>query len=102
MDRRKALKNVAFYSELPSSTIEFYLKVLHFPRMKKSSVFSGTDEEILMNLLILLFQLQNSPGAKAGVASFISIMIRIVIRCYAACIRCRLKRNRVKSNTRLQ
>jgi hypothetical protein len=48
--------------------------------MKKSSVFSGTDEEILADLLILLFQLQNSPGAKAaGVASFISIMIRIVI-----------------------
>jgi DNA-directed RNA polymerase subunit F len=33
-------------------------------------------------LLILLFQLQNSPGAKAaGVASFISIMIK---DCYPA------------------
>jgi hypothetical protein len=37
--------------------------------MKKSSVFSGTDEEIL-NLLILLFQLQNSPGAKAAGVEF--------------------------------
>jgi hypothetical protein len=35
-----------------------------------------------LNLLILLFQLQNSPGAKAaGVASFISIMIK---DCYPA------------------
>jgi hypothetical protein len=49
--------------------------------MKKSSVFSGTDEEILANLLILLFQLQNSPGAKAAGLSFISIMIK---DCYPA------------------
>jgi hypothetical protein len=39
--------------------------------MKKNQVFfSGTDEDF--NLLIL-FQLQNSPGAKAGVCKFISI-----------------------------
>jgi hypothetical protein len=38
--------------------------------MKKIKCFSGTDEEILMNLLILLFQLQNSPGAKAAGGKF--------------------------------
>jgi hypothetical protein len=44
-----------------------------------------------MNLLILLFQLQNSPGAKAaGVASFISIKI-IIQLLYAACIHLSLK-----------
>jgi hypothetical protein len=38
---RKHLKNVAFYSELPSPPLqlEFYLKVLHFREWKKSSVF---------------------------------------------------------------
>jgi hypothetical protein len=45
--------------------------------MKKNQVFfSGTDEDF--NLLIL-FQLQNSPGAKTGVCKFISIMIKVVI-----------------------
>jgi hypothetical protein len=40
MDRRKALKNVAFYSApSPPLQLEFYLKVLHFPRMKKIKCF---------------------------------------------------------------
>jgi hypothetical protein len=73
---------VAFYSELPSPpTIGFYLK-FYTSENEKIKCFSGTDEEILADLLILLFQLQNSPGAKAaGVASFISIMIK---DCYPA------------------
>jgi hypothetical protein len=53
-------------------------------------------------LLILLFQLQNSPGAKAaGVASFISIMIK---DCYPAAMQHAFASGlkEMESNTRLQ
>jgi hypothetical protein len=65
MDRRKALKTWHFTRNCPlSSTIGVLFESFTLPRMKKIKCFFR-DEEIL-NLLILLFQLQNSPGAKAA------------------------------------
>jgi hypothetical protein len=54
MDRRKALKH--FTRNCPLLLYNWVLfESFTLPRMKKSSVFSGTDEEILADLLILLF-----------------------------------------------
>jgi hypothetical protein len=66
MDRRKALKKcgILLGTALSSSTIGVLFESFTLPRMKKIKCFFR-DEEIL-NLLILLFQLQNSPGAKAA------------------------------------
>jgi hypothetical protein len=58
MDRRKALKTWHFTgTALSSSTIGFYLKV-YTSENEKIKCFRNRDEEILAELLILLFQLQ--------------------------------------------
>jgi hypothetical protein len=86
MDRRKALKNVAFLlgTALSSSTIGVLFESFTLPENEKNQVFfSGTDEEILAEFAdIIIPTTKLSPGAKAaGVASFISIMIK---DCYPA------------------
>jgi hypothetical protein len=69
MDRRKALKNVAFYWTASLLYNWSFIWKFTLRENEKIKCFSGTDEEIL-NLLILLFQLQNSPGAKAAGVEF--------------------------------
>jgi hypothetical protein len=61
MDRRKALKKcgILLGTALSSSTIGVLFESFTSEN-EKNQVFFRTDEEILMNLLILLFQLQNS------------------------------------------
>ncbi|EIA07615.1 gluconate 2-dehydrogenase subunit 3 family protein [Flavobacterium frigoris] len=84
MDRRKALKNVAFLlgTALSSSTIGVLFESFTLPEDEKNQVFfSGTDEEILAEFAdIIIPTTKLSPGAKAaGVGTFIPMMIR---ECY--------------------
>jgi hypothetical protein len=82
IEEKHLKRGILLGTALSSSTIGVLFESFTLPRMKKSSVFSGTDEEILAEFADIIIQLQNSPGAKAaGVASFISIMIK---DCYPA------------------
>ncbi|MFQ3173094.1 MAG: hypothetical protein ACI8W0_000179 [Flavobacterium sp.] len=86
MDRRKALKNVAFLlgTALSSSTIGVLFESFTLPEDEKNQVFfSGTDEEILAEFAdIIIPTTKLSPGAKAaGVGAFIPMMIK---DCYPA------------------
>lgn len=86
MDRRKALKNVAFLlgTALSSSTIGVLFESFTLPENEKNQVFfSGTDEEILAEFAnIIIPTTKLSPGAKAaGLGTFIPMMIR---DCYPA------------------
>jgi hypothetical protein len=88
MDRRKALKNVAFLlgTALSSSTIGVLFESFTLPEDEKNQVFfSGTDEEILAEFAdIIIPTTKLSPGAKAaGVGTFIPMMIR---ECYPPAI----------------
>jgi hypothetical protein len=84
MDRRKALKNVAFLlgTALSSSTIGVLFENFTLPEEERNQVFfSGTDEEILAEFAdVIIPTTKLSPGAKAaGVGTFIPMMIR---ECY--------------------
>jgi hypothetical protein len=86
MDRRKALKNVAFLlgTAISSSTIGILFESFEIPEQEKNQVsFSATDEEILGEFAdIIIPTTAASQGAKAaGVGTFISMMVR---DCYPA------------------
>jgi hypothetical protein len=86
MDRRKALKNVAFLlgAAISSSTMGILFESFTIDESEKNQVsFSTSDEEILSEFAdIIIPTTSSSPGAKAaGLGSFIPMMVR---DCYPA------------------
>ncbi|WP_413998363.1 gluconate 2-dehydrogenase subunit 3 family protein [Flavobacterium sp. W1B] len=86
MDRRKALKNVAFLlgTAISSSTMGVLFENFGVYESEKNQVsFSATDEEILAEFAdIIIPTTKSSLGAKAaGVGNFIPMMVR---DCYPA------------------
>jgi hypothetical protein len=101
MDRRKALKNVAFYSELPSPPLQLVLfESFTLPEDEKNQCFF--QEQMKRFCLAADIIIPTTKLSQELLVCFISIMIK---DCYPAAMQhafVRLKRNGVKSNTRLQ
>jgi hypothetical protein len=86
MDRRKALKNVAFLlgTALSSTTIGVLFEDFTLPESEKNQVFfSSSDEDVLAEFAdIIIPTTKSSAGAKAaGLGTFIPMMIQ---DCYPA------------------
>ncbi|MFE3848485.1 gluconate 2-dehydrogenase subunit 3 family protein [Flavobacterium sp. LB3P45] len=86
MNRREALKNVAFLmgSAISVTSMGVLFESFTLPEIEKNHVsFSATDEELLAEFAdIIIPTTASSPGAKAaGVGTFIPMMIR---DCYPA------------------
>ncbi len=86
MDRRKALKNVAFLlgTALSSTTIGVLFEGFTLPENEKNQVFfSSSDEDVLAEFAdIIIPTTKSSAGAKAaGLGTFIPMMIQ---DCYPA------------------
>ncbi|WP_310381142.1 gluconate 2-dehydrogenase subunit 3 family protein [Flavobacterium sp.] len=81
MDRREALKSVAFLigSAISATTMGVLFESFTLPDNEKNKVsFSGSDEDILAEFAdIIIPTTASSPGAKAaGLGPFIPMMIR--------------------------
>ena len=86
MNRREALKNVAFLmgGAISATTMGVLFESFTLPEKEKNQVsFSATDEEILAEFAdIIIPTTASSPGAKAaGLGAFIPMIIR---DCYPA------------------
>jgi hypothetical protein len=86
MDRRKALKNVAFLlgTALSSSTIAVLFENFTLPESEKNQVsFSSSEKDVLAEFAdIIIPTTKSSAGAKAaGLGTFIPMMIQ---DCYPA------------------